>query len=68
MEDYIKYELIGGGSPRYLKRSSNLSIVGSTLHTYQHYVVLILLTVSMHTAQFKTWEHTIPCGGSHSFL
>ena len=36
VEDYIKCELIGGGSPRHFNTSSNHFIVGCTLHTYQY--------------------------------
>ena len=34
MEEYIKCEMIGGVSPRYLNTFSNLFNVGCTLHTY----------------------------------
>ena len=40
MEDNIKYELIGGGSPRHLNTFSNLYIV--TVHyTYQYMLCIV---------------------------
>ena len=33
MEDYITYELIGGGFPRHLHRISNVSLLLHTTHT-----------------------------------
>ena len=58
MEDYIKCELIDGGSPRYLDTISNLLIV-AIHHTHINtcYVLLLLLTVSMCTTLSKIWEH-----------
>ncbi len=36
MEDYVKFELISGGSPRHLKPFSNLFIVLYTTHISIH--------------------------------
>ena len=48
MEDYIKCELIGGGSSRHLKPFSNLFIVAvHYTHINTRYVLLLLLTAPM---------------------
>ena len=49
MEDYIKCELIGGGSPRHLNTFSNLLIV-AVHYTNQHMLCIgvILYTYSVH--------------------
>ena len=48
MEDYIKCELTGGGSPRLLNTFSNMFDVGCTLHTNQYMLrMLLLLTAIM---------------------
>ena len=52
--EYIKCELIGGGSPRYLNTFSNLYIV-AVHYTYQHMLLLLLLlTVTMYTMSSAT--------------
>ena len=55
MEDYIKCELIGGGSPRHLNPASNLFIVAAhhTLMTHAN-ALLLMLTVPMCTMQSMT--------------
>ena len=48
MEDYIKYEMVGGGSPRHLNTFSNLFCCCCTLHTSLHLKYCpLLLTVPM---------------------
>ena len=54
--DYIKCEVIGGGSPRHLKPFSNLKLLAA-LHTYQ-YTLCMVVIVDMLS---KLSEHAIPC-------
>ena len=50
VEDYIKCELSGGGSPRHLNSFSNLSIVAvHYTHINTCYVLLLWVTVPMYT-------------------
>ena len=50
MEDYIKCERIGGGSPRHLGTFSNLFFVAvHYTHINTCYVLLLLLTEPMYT-------------------
>ena len=53
MKDYIKRELIDGGSPRYLNTFSNLYIVGCTLHTYQYMLCIVDCTHVHHVVHYK---------------
>ena len=48
MENYIKCELVGGGSPRYMNTFSNFFIV-AVPYTYINtcFVLLLLLTAPM---------------------
>ena len=58
MEDYIKCELIGGGSPRYLNTIYNSLIVA--VH-YTHIVAIVVCTHAHHVVHNKTSEHTRYC-------
>ena len=50
MEDYIKHELIGKGSPRHQKELSNLfTVAGHYTHINTSNVWLLLLTIPMYT-------------------
>ena len=50
MEDYIKCELIGGGSPRDIETFSNMFIVAVRYtHANTCYAMLLLLTVPIDT-------------------
>ena len=51
MEDYIKGELIGGGSPRHLNTSSNLFIVATTAD------VLVEDQLVVAVGNWNIWTH-----------
>ena len=55
MEDYIKWKLIGKGSPRYLDFFSNL--VGCTLHTYQHMLCIVATVDCTHVHHVVHYTH-----------
>ena len=62
MEDYIKCELIGGGSPRHINTFSNLLIVGWPLHTYKDMLCIVAIldcTHAHHVFHYKISDHPI---------
>ena len=59
MEDYIKCELICGGSPRHINTLSNLYIVAvHYTHINTHYVLLLLLTAPILEDQLQLYSRT----------
>ena len=75
MEDYIKCELIGGGSPRHFNTFLTCLLLLYTTHINTCYVLLLLLTVHMYTMlsskQIIRTYHillTAPCRVSKSIL
>ena len=58
MEDYLKCELMGGGSPRHLNTFSNMFIIDvHYTHGNTCYVVLLLLTVHVYTSSYYLLLH-----------
>ena len=53
MEDYIKCDLIGRGSPRHLKTFSNLFIVVvHYTHVYQHMLCIVAIVDCTHHVHY----------------
>ena len=49
MEDYIMWELMGGGSPKHFNTFSNFFLIVHFTYIIHCYVLLLLLTVPMYT-------------------